>query len=81
MNSSGALSDAAPEGERMVRKDRAGLCSPGHRVARSRCQHKGTNNSRYVVVSHYCFLLHFLLTSGGEHLFIYLFTICVSSLV
>ena len=35
MTSSGALSDAAPEGERVVQKDGAGMRSAEHRVAGS----------------------------------------------
>lgn len=35
MNSSGTLSDIAPEGERVVQKDRAGFRSAVHRVTRS----------------------------------------------
>ena len=35
MNSSGALSDRAPEGESMVQKDWAGFCSAVHRASRS----------------------------------------------
>ena len=44
MNSSGALSDTALEGERMAQKDRTGLRSAAHRVA-GRWNHlHGTNN-------------------------------------
>ena len=42
MNSSGALSDIAPEGERMGQKDQAGFHSP--RIARSWNRLDSTNN-------------------------------------
>ena len=35
MDGSGALSDRAAEGERMVQKDQAGFCSAVHTAARS----------------------------------------------
>ena len=35
MSSRGALSDAAPEGERMEQKDWAGICSVVHGVTKS----------------------------------------------
>ena len=44
MKSSGALSDIAPEDERMLQKDWAGFCSTVHRVDRSQNQLDGTNN-------------------------------------
>ena len=45
MNSSGALSDTALEGERMVQTDRAGLHSAVHKVTRSWNQLDGTNQN------------------------------------
>ena len=44
MNSSGALSDTALEGERMVQKDRAGFCSAVYRVTTSWNRLDSTNN-------------------------------------
>ena len=45
VNSSRALSDIVPEGERMVQKDRVEFLSPIHRVARSRTPLNGVNNT------------------------------------
>ena len=44
MNSSGTLSDAAPEGERMVQKDQAGFHSVVHMGTRSQNQLGSTDN-------------------------------------
>ena len=44
MNNSGALTNIAPEGERMAQKDQEGFCSAIYRVARSCNQLAGTNN-------------------------------------
>ena len=45
MNSSGALSDTEPEGERMVQKDWTGFCCKVHKVARSWNQFDSINNN------------------------------------
>ena len=45
MNSSGALSDIAPEEKRTVQKDQAGFCLAVHRVARSQNPLDGINNN------------------------------------
>lgn len=50
MNSRGALSGTAPEGERMTQSDRAGLRSAVHRVARSRDPLGSTNNRMFEYV-------------------------------
>ena len=60
MNSSTALSDIAPEDERMVQKDGAGFCCAVYRVTRSRNQPDGTNNKLFKV-----FCLYFSKTSSG----------------
>ena len=44
MNSSGAQSDRAPEGERMVQKDQAGSHSAVHRGARNQNRLNSANN-------------------------------------
>ena len=46
MNSSGALPDRAPEGERMAQEDQAGSCCAGHRVAGSENPLNSTNNKK-----------------------------------
>ena len=44
MNSRGALSDIAPEGERVVQNHQAGFRSAAHKVTRSQKWHNSTNN-------------------------------------
>lgn len=59
MSSSGALSDTAPEGEKMAQKDWAGFSSAVHRGARSQNPLRGTNNSSYISLQ---------ITSKAHHL-------------
>ena len=51
MNSSRALTDLAPEGEKRAQKDRAGFRSAVHRVARSWNPLSGTNNGHWWLFS------------------------------
>ena len=51
MNSSGALSDKAQQGERMEQRDRAGFRSAVHGVAGSQNPLEGTNNKFCVMAA------------------------------
>ena len=53
MNSSRALSDIAPEGERKAEKDQAGFHSAVYRVTKSRNHLDGTKNNNNPILGNF----------------------------
>ena len=66
MNSSRALSETVPEGERMAQQDQAGFRSAVHRVARSQIRFYGTKD-RFQIPTIINSLLYFC---SIQHMFI-----------